>query len=144
MQEIRLILFHIDSRTQAPSFAIIANCSARVMARRHGFAFEDRCGLPHKGAELHRRVAPHAGAWGLAIKVRRNKRLEHGISELLLKVLNVEGDAEEIRHAACIIRCIERAATFSTAIDSIRRRVKPHPDTHNVMPSCDEERRSHR
>jgi hypothetical protein len=62
----------------------------------------------------------------------------------LLKVLDMKGDAKEISDATCVICCIEGAATFSPAIDTICGRVKSHPDAHNVMPSGDEERRSHR
>jgi hypothetical protein len=107
--------------------------------RSNRIAAKECTPLPYQCAELHRCVAANAGARRLTALIRRNKGLQDGIGELLLKILNVERDPEMVGDTTRIIGGIKGAATLAVPITLIGGAVQAHPHSNNFMARLDQE-----
>jgi hypothetical protein len=103
----------------------------------NGITAEEGAPLTNERAELHRRVAANTGAWRLAALIRRHKGLQDGVGELLLKILNMERDAEVIGNATRIVGGVEGAAALAVTVTLIGGTVKSHPHSNNLMARLD-------
>jgi hypothetical protein len=139
MQEIRLILLGVDSGAQSPRAPIIRDGATRIVPRSNRIAAKECTPLPHQCAELHRGVAAHAGARRLTALICRNKGLQDGIGELLLKILNVERDPEMVGDTTRIIGGIKGAAALAMSVALIGGAVQAHPYANNLVASLDQE-----
>jgi hypothetical protein len=62
---------------------VIRDGATCVVPGGNGITAEEGAPLANECAELHRRVAANAGAWGFTTLIRRHKWLQDGIGELL-------------------------------------------------------------
>jgi hypothetical protein len=144
VEEVGLVLLGIHSGTQSPGASIIRDGATRIVPGGDGIAAEEGTPLPNERAKLHRRITANARARRLTALIRSDERFQYGIGELSFKVLNVEWDAEMVGDATCVVSGIKGAAALSLPIALICCAVEAHPDTDNLMPSLNQERRGHR
>jgi hypothetical protein len=133
VQEVRLVLLGVDSGTQSPGLPVSKDGTTRIVPGGNGITAKKRTPLTNECAELYRRVAPNTGARGLTTLIRRHKRLQDGIGELLFKILNVKRDAEVVGNASGIVGGIKGATAFAMSIALIGGAVQAHPHTDNLV-----------
>jgi hypothetical protein len=144
MQEVGLILLRVDGCTKAPRVAVSRDGATRIVPRSNRVTTEERAPLADKCAELDRRIAAHTRARRLTALIRRHKRLQDGIRELLFEVLNVERDAEMIGNATRIIGGVKGATAFAMTVALVGGAVETHPYANDLMSSLYQECRSDR
>jgi hypothetical protein len=139
MQEVGLVLLGVDSGTQSPGAPIIRDSAARIVPRSNRVTPKEGTPLTNECAELHRRVAANTGARRLTTLIRRHKGLQDRVGKLLLKILNMERDAEMIGNATRIIGGIKGAAALAMSVTLVGGAMESHPYADNLMASLDQE-----
>src|SRR6266404_3848409 len=107
-KKIGLIFMRIASTQKPVTVGFRIEFNPRVVAGRNLLATETK-GKTIQRCELQTTVAGHAGDWRLTVQITGDERLNYVTLELAFEIENVEGKAEFLRDAPCIVNVVERA-----------------------------------